>query len=186
METKRAFLSDFPLRFQLKFSLLTLACLSASNLYLYNQYLRHDLGEGYFAALVTLSKLEGSLTTVLFMTFIVQSLVFLLSSLALILYFKRKLIGTIYRFDTLLRNIKDGDLQQVIQNRDSDQIKSLFSALTSLSASLSTVYSSISGVEKNLLKHVRQLKHNEKTNLQSLRQQIAQTRLLLGREEERK
>lgn len=185
MATKSSFISDFTLVFQIKFSLLTLTCLYVSNYYLYNEYLRYNLGGGYFSALVTLSELERALATLLFLTFLAQTLFFFLCSVALILYFKRKLIGVIYRFDKLLRNIKEGDLQQIIQNRENDQIKSLFSALNSLTLSLSKVYSSIAGVEKNLVKHIHQQSTSDDLFLQNLRLQIAQTRLLLGQAEER-
>jgi methyl-accepting chemotaxis protein len=172
--------NDFTLGFQIKYCLVICACLTASNLYLYNQYLRHGLGHSYFEALVTLSQLEKSLATVLLLTFIVQSLLILLCSLAVILFFTRKISGLVYRFERLLRGISSGDLQHVVRNRDHDQIKSLFSALNSLLTSLRIVYTSVQGVEHNLQQIIRQQENGENPDRQSLRQQIAQTRILLG------
>lgn len=172
--------NDFTLGFQIKYCLVIIACLTASNLYLYHQYLRHGLGQSYVEALVTLSQLEKSLATFLLVTFIVQSLLILLCSLAVILFFTRKISGLIYRFERLLRGIGNGDLQHVVRNRDHDQIKSLFSALNSLLTSLRIVYASVQGVERNLQQIIRQQENGENPDRQSLRQQIAQTRMLLG------
>lgn len=180
MPVGRTSSNDFTLGFQVKYCLVIIACLTASNLYLYSQHLRHGLGKSYFEALVTLSQLEKSLATVLLLTFIVQSLLILLCSLAIILFFTRKISGLVYRFERLLRGIGSGDLQHVVRNRDHDQIKSLFSALNSLLTSLRIVYASVQGVERNLLQIIRQQENDENPDRQSLRQQIAQTRILLG------
>lgn len=172
--------NDFTLGFQIKYCLVIIASLTASNLYLYYHFLQRGLGESYFNALVTLTQVEKTLATVLLMTFIVQCLLVLLCTLAVILFFTRKISGLVYRFERLLRGIGNGDLQHLVKNRDHDQIKSLFSALNSLLTSLRTVYSSLHGVERNLLQILRQQENGENPDRQSLRQQIAQTRILLG------
>ena len=172
--------NDFTLGFQIKYCLVIVACLAASNLFLYYHFLHRSLGESYFEALVTLTQVEKTLAAVLLMTFIAQCLLILLCTLALILFFTRKFAGLIYRFEHLLRGIGSGDLQHLVRNRDHDQIKSLFSALNCLLTSLRTVYSSLHVVERNLHQLIHQQEHGENPDRQSLRQQIAQARLLLG------
>ncbi len=172
--------NDFTLGFQIKYCLVIVASLTASNLFLYYHYLKHGLGKSYFEALVTLIQLEKTLAVVLLVTFITQSLLILLCSLALFLFFRRKIVGLIYRFEHLLRNIGTGDLQHLVKSRDTDQIKSLLSALNCLITSLRTVYSSLQGVDQNLLQIIDQQEMGENPDRQTLRQQIAQTRILLG------
>lgn len=172
--------NDFTLGFQIKYCLVIVACLVASNLFLYYHFLHRGLGESYFEALITLTQVEKTLAAVLLMTFIAQCLLILLCTLALFFFFTRKIAGLIYRFEHLLRGIGNGDLQHLVKNRDHDQIKSLFSALNCLLSSLRTVYSSLYGVERNLHQLIRQQQNGENPDRQSLRQQIAQARLLLG------
>lgn len=172
--------NDFTLGFQIKYCLVIVTSLTASNLFLYYNYLQHGLGKSYFEALVTLSHVGEALAAGLLMTFVLQCLLIFFCSLILLHFFSRKIAGLIYRFEHLLRGIGSGDLQHVVKNRDHDQIKALFSALNCLLTSLRTVYSSVQGVERNLHKVIRQLGNGEIPDRQSLRQQIAQTRILLG------
>lgn len=172
--------NDFTLGFQVKYCLVIAASLIASNLFLYYHFLQRGLGGSYFEALVTLTQIEKTLAVALLITFTIQSLLILLCTLAIILFFTRKIAGLIYRFERLLHGIGSGDLQHVVRNRDHDQIKSLFSALNSLLTSLRTVYASLHGVEQNLQRIISQQENGEKVDRQSLRRQIAQTRLLLG------
>lgn len=172
--------NDFTLGFQIKYCLVIAASLIASNLFLYYHFLQRGLGGSYFETLITLTLIEKTLAAVLLMTFLIQSLLILLCTLAVILFFSRKIAGLIYRFERLLHGIGSGDLQHVVRNRDHDQIKSLFSALNSLLTSLRTVYASLHGVEQNLQQIICQQENDEKVDRQSLRQQIAQARILLG------
>lgn len=172
--------NDFTLGFQIKYCLVIAASLIASNLFLYYHFLQRGLGGSYFETLITLTQIEKTLAAVLLMTFLIQSLLILLCTLAVILFFSRKIAGLIYRFERLLHGIGSGDLQHVVRNRDHDQIKSLFSALNSLLTSLRTVYASLHGVEQNLQQIICQQENDEKVDRQSLRQQIAQARILLG------
>lgn len=172
--------NDFTLGFQIKYCLVIVASLTVSNFYLYYHYLRHGLGQGYFEALETLALVKETLAPVLLLTFIVQSLLILLCSLTLLLFFKRKIVELIYRFEHLLHDIANGDLRHLVRNRDHDQIKALFSALNCLLTSLRTVYVSLHGIERNLHQVIRQQENGENPDRQSLRQQIAQARILLG------
>lgn len=180
MATTTTICNDFTLEFQIKYCLVIVASLTASNLFLYHHYLQHGLGASYFEALVTLTQVDETLAAVLLVTFIVQCLLILLCSLALILFFRRKIAGLIYRFEHLLRGIGTGDLQHLVRSRDHDQIKSLFSTLNCLLTSLRIVYTSVQGVHHNLHQIIRQQENGENPDRQSLRQQIAQTRILLG------
>lgn len=172
--------SDFTLGFQIKYCLLTFTCITASQLYIYNHYLFQGLADGYFKALVTLAQLEDSLAIILLITFFIQTLLILLCSLFLIIFFKRKIVGVIYRFERLLREVNSGNLQHIAQNRDNDQIKALFSALNTLTISLRTIYSSLHGVEKRLHNFIRQKRLDKNPDLKMIREQIAQARILLG------
>lgn len=172
--------NDFTLEFQIKYCLVIVASLTASNLFLYYHYLQHGLGNSYFEALITLIQVEKTLAVVLLVTYIAQSLLILLCSLALIHFFKRKIARLIYRFEHLLRGIATGDLQHLVRNRDHDQIKSLFSALNCLLTTLRTVYASLYGIDRNLQKIIRQQENGKNPDRQNLRLQIAETRILLS------
>lgn len=173
-------INDFTLGFQIRYCLVIIASLIVSNLLLYHYYLDHDLGGNYFQALVTLTEVERALPSSLLITFLVQCLLILLFTLALVIFFSRKVAGIIYRFEHLLREIAAGDLQHLAKNRSSDQIKSLFSALNCLITSLRTVYSSVHEVENQLRMAIDDIAIGKSPDRESLRRKIRQTRSLFG------
>jgi len=176
--------NDFTLWFQIKYCLVMLVSLAMTSL-LIHLYFKHGLGEGYSEALTTLTEVEDTLPAALLVTFLVQSLLILLFAIAINLYVSHKIAGPIYRFEHTLRCIDDGDLQHVARLRDSDQIKSMVSALNRLIASLRNNYTSLQGVEQELNQIIRQQENGESPNPQKLSQSIAHVRVQLGRSNDR-
>lgn len=179
MQATKPIGNDFTLWFQIKYCLVMLASLTITSLLIY-LYFRDGLGESYSAALTTLIAVEEALPAALLATFLLQSLLILLFSIAINLFVSHKIAGPIYRFEHTLRCIDDGDLQHVARIRDSDQIKSMVSALNRLLASLRNSYSSLQGVEQELNQIIEQQEDGEQPDLRGLCQRIALVRLQLG------
>lgn len=176
--------NDFTLWFQIKYCLVMLMSLATTSLLIY-LYFRHGLGESYSAALTTLTQVEDALPVSLLVTFIIQSLLLLLFSIAILLFVSHKIAGPIYRFEHSLRCIDDGDLQHVARTRDSDQVKLMVSALNRLIASLRNKYTSLQGIEQELNQIIRQQENGESANPQKLCQSIARLRTQFGSDDRR-
>jgi methyl-accepting chemotaxis protein len=185
MQATKPIGSDFTLWFQIKYCLVMLASLAMTSLLIY-LYFKHGLGEGYSAALSTLTQVEDALPAALLGTFLMQALLILFFSIAINLFVSHKIAGPIFRFEHTLRCIDDGDLQHVARIRDSDQIKSMVAALNRLITSLRNTYTSLRGVEQELNQLIRQQENGESSNPQKLCQSIAQVRAQLGSNYERK
>lgn len=185
MQQKKPICNNFTLRFQLKYCLVMLASLAATSLLIY-LYFKEGLGESYSQTLITLSEVEDSLPVVLMMTFLAQSLVILFLSIVINLFVSHKIAGPIYRFEHTLRCIDEGDLQHVARIRETDQIKSMVSALNRLIASLRKNYRSLQGVEQELNQVILQQENGESPNLQGLRQSIAHSLVQFGSNSDRR
>lgn len=171
--------SDFTLWFQIKYCLVMLTSLGMTSLLIY-LYFKHGLSEGYSAALTTLTQVEDALPGALFGTFLVQLLLILFFSIAINLFVSHKIAGPIFRFEHTLHCIDEGDLQHVARIRDSDQIKSMVSALNRLIASLRNYYFSLQGIELELNQLIQKQENNENANPQKLCQSIAHLRAQFG------
>lgn len=185
MQVTKPIGNDFTLWFQIKYCLVMLVSLAITSLLIY-LYFKHGLGEGYSAALTTLNQVEAALPGALLGTFLVQSLLILLLSIAINLFVSHKIAGPIFRFEHTLRCIDDGDLQHVARIRDSDQIKSMVSALNRLITALRNNYISLQGVEQELDELIRQQENGESPNPQKLYQSIARLRAQLGNTNDRR
>ena len=179
MQTTKPIGSHFTLWFQIKYCLVMFASLATTSLLIY-LYFRHGLGDGYSEALTTLTQVEEALPVALLVTFLVQSLLILFFSIAINLFVSHKIAGPIYRFEHTLHCIDGGDLQHVARIRDSDQIKSMVSALNRLIVSLRNKYISLQGVEQELNQLIQQQENGESSNPQVLYQRIAHVRVQLG------
>lgn len=185
MQATKAVCNDFTLWFQIKYCLVMLFGLVVSSLLIY-LYFRHGLGESYAEALTTLSRVEEALPRALQVTFLLQSLLIFCFSFAINLFVSHKIAGPIYRFEHTLRCIDAGDLQHVARTRDSDQIKSMVSALNRLVASLRHRYTSLQEVEQELNQIILQQQNGESPNSQKLQQRIAHVRAQLGNNHDRR
>lgn len=185
MQTTKAVGNDFTLWFQIKYCLVMLSGLVVTSLFIY-LYFRHGLGESYAEALTTLTRVEEALPRALQVTFLLQSLLIFLVSLAINLFISHKIAGPIYRFEHTLRCIDAGDLQHVARTRDSDQIKSMVSTLNRLVASLRNRYTSLQEVEQELDQIIMQQKNGEIPDPRELRQHIAHLRAQLGNYNDRR
>lgn len=179
MQGTKAVGNDFSMWFQIKFCLVMLCGFALTSLFIY-LYFRHGLGDSYSEALTTLTKVEQALPRALQVTFLIQSLLIFLFSLAINLFISHKIAGPIYRFEHTLRCIDAGDLQHVARTRDSDQIKSMVSTLNRLVASLRHRYIALQDVEQELNQIIRQQKNGESPDSRRLQQQIAHLRAQLG------
>lgn len=184
MQTTKPIANDFTLWFQVKYCLVMLTSLATTSLLIY-LYFKHGLGEGYSETLATLTAVEDALPVALLVTFLVQSLLILFFAIAINLFVSHKIAGPIFRFEHTLRCIDDGDLQHVARLRDSDQIKSMVSALNRLIASLRNKYTALQGVEQALNQIIRQQENGESPNPQKLCQSIAHVRVQLGSSNDR-
>lgn len=179
MQATKAVCNDFTLWFQIKYCLVMLSGLVVTSLFIY-LYFRHGLGESYAEALTTLTRVEEALPRALQVTFLLQSLLIFLVSLAINLFVSHKIAGPIYRFEQTLRSIDAGDLQHVAKTRDDDQLKSMVSALNRLVASLRHPYTSLQEVEQELNQIILQQKNGEIPDPRKLQQHIARLRAQLG------
>jgi methyl-accepting chemotaxis protein len=185
MQAAKPIGNNFTLWFQIKYCLVMLTSLGMTSLLIY-LYFKHGLGEGYSAALTTLTQVEDALPVALLVTFLVQSLLILFFAIAINLFVSHKIAGPIFRFEHTLRCIDDGDLQHVARIRDSDQIKSMVSALNRLIASLRNNYASLQGVEQELNQIIQQQENGESSNPQKLCQSIAHARVQFGSSNDRR
>lgn len=179
MQTTKAVCSDFTLWFQIKYCLVMLSGLVVSGLFIY-LYFRHGLGESYAEALTTLTRVEEALPRALQVTFLLQSLLIFLVSLAINLFISHKIAGPIYRFEHSLRCIDAGDLLHVARIRDSDQVKSMVSTLNRLTASLRNRYTSLREIEEELNQIIFDQKNGETPDSRKLQQRIAHLRAQLS------
>lgn len=184
MQTTQPIGSHFTLRFQIKYCLVMFASLATTSLLIY-LYFKDGLGEGYAEALTTLNQVEDALPGALLVTFLVQSLLILFFSIAINLFVSHKIAGPIYRFEHTLRCLDDGDLQHVAKIRDSDQIKSMVTALNRLIASLRKNYMSLQRIEQELNQNIRQQENGENPDLRELCQSVANLRAQLGSSKDR-
>lgn len=184
MQTTKPIGNGFTLWFQIKYCLVMITGFAITSLLIY-LYFRHGLSESYAEALITLTQVEETLTTLL-VTFIVQSLLILFVSIMINLFISHKIAGPIYRFEHTLRCIDDGDLQHVARIRDDDQINSMVSALNRLIAALCNKYTALQGVTRELDQIIRRQENGESPDLRELRQRIAASRVQLGNSNDRR